>query len=613
MSEKSKIKIYISSHKPTDYVHNEIFVPIQVGCALKDMRLPGFIYDNDGGDNISEKNPRYCELTAQYWAWKNADADYVGFFHYRRYLAFSEGRSFKTDAWGNVVDTVIDEAAIQKYGLTEEEIRKTLDECDIVVPQAVDVRHLPIVAQNVRKQYLSSGYLHEKDLDIMMQVLKEKSPEFVETAEEYLAQAKSRFCNMFVMKKEIFDEYSKWLFEILDECDKRIDYTDYSGEAIRTPGHLAERLFNIYLLQLMKRGIYKIKELPTVIFFNTDPEPELKPAFQNNNIALALAADDNYVPYLATVLTSIRENASSENNYDILVMHKNISPSNQERIRRLFSGRENFSVRFVDFVRYKRRFEKLFTRGHFTVETWFRLLLPEIMKDYEKVLYLDSDLVVNADVAELYNTDVHDYLLTACHDADTAGLYNRHEDTQEYIRNALGMEEPYNYFQAGVILLNLEKFRSEHPTDEMLRVAAARKWKLLDQDVLNKLAQGQVKFVGMEWNVMFDWKFERITENISYAPKYLYDDYMEARKAPKIVHYAGPDKPWDKPSSDLAYYFWKYARLNECYEQIIQNMILNHKDPSFVKETVKKVANRALPKGSKRRDIMKKAYRKLRP
>ena len=93
---ESKINIFIACHKPTYVIKNPLFVPVQVGTALTEWRGEGMRYDNDG-DNISEKNPWYCELTAQYWAWKNCDCDYFGFFHYRRYLSFSEVYSITAD------------------------------------------------------------------------------------------------------------------------------------------------------------------------------------------------------------------------------------------------------------------------------------------------------------------------------------------------------------------------------------------------------------------------------------------------------------------------------------------------------------------------------------
>lgn len=124
----------------------------------------------------------------------------------------------------------------------------------------------------------------------------------------------------------------------------------------------------------------------------------------------------------------------------------------------------------------------------------------------------------------------------------------------------LKIKNPYNYFQAGVILFNLEEFRKTYSTDEMLKFASSYDWELLDQDVLNVLAQDKVKFVDMSWNVMFDWRNIRISEIISRAPKYLHDEYVQAHNAPRIIHYAGPDKPWQDPSADYAELFWKYSR-----------------------------------------------------
>ena len=97
----TNVKVLISCHKETDVVNTECFMPVQVGTSLAQKELPGMAHDNDG-ENISELNPMYCELTAQYWAWKNLDLDYYGFCHYRRYFNFSD-RMFKEDSYGHVL------------------------------------------------------------------------------------------------------------------------------------------------------------------------------------------------------------------------------------------------------------------------------------------------------------------------------------------------------------------------------------------------------------------------------------------------------------------------------------------------------------------------------
>ena len=614
MSKKPTVKIFISSHKATEYVHNNIFQPVQVNVAHTKKQLPGFQPDN-AGDNISEKNPRFCELTAQYWAWKNASADYYGFFHYRRYLSFNTKLKEQPDVWGSIICKTLDEDAIEKYGWTEEEIEQTVKKYDIILPDIRDITVMPNAGKNLRDQYLSSGFLHEKDLDIMLDVLKEKYPDYLPYAEKYLNGHKTYLNNMFIMKKEIFEPYCEWLFDILFECDKRIDFSDYSVEAVRTPGHLAERLLNIYIAYLKDHNHYKIKELPTVVFLDTEPCPELKPAFMEDNVAIALSANDTYTPYVATLLTSIRENASTSKNYDILIMNKDISAISQKRLKAIFAGHDNFSLRFIDISRFERRFRALFLRGHFTIETWFRLLMPEILPNYGKILYLDSDLVVNADLSELYNTNIDDYLLAACHDADTAGLYNGYErNKKQYMDQILKIENPYDYFQAGVILFNLAEFRKSFTTDEMLTFAASYKWELLDQDVLNYLTQGRVKFVDMAWNVMFDWRFIRIKDVISRAPKHLQEAYLTAHADPKIIHYAGPDKPWDDPGADYAEIFWKYARMNDYYECILvracesKAIALNK---GFLRRLKRSIAQ-TIPPESKLGSFSRRLYHKIR-
>ena len=518
---------------------------IEVGAALhrKDLSVD---YRDDAGAQISEKNPFYCELTAQYWAWKNLDADYYGFFHYRRYLSFRKLPPDQ-DPYGNLLEPYISETTAEKLGLDPENIEKLTEQYDFILPEEKNIRTMPGMGDNMRSQYLATGYLHEEDLDIMMEVLREKSPEMVPIAQAYMAGHKTWFNNMFIAKKEIFMAYSAWLFDILEACCQRMNMADYSVEALRTPGHLAERLMNIYFRYLISQKKYRYTELQTVVFINTDPVAHVAPAFARNNVAIALSANDYYVPYVSALLLSLRANIHAENNYDILVMTRDISAANQKQLQNIFRENANVCLRFVNVARFESQFKHLFLRGHFVLETYFRLLMPELMDQYRKALYLDSDLILNADPAELYNTDVEGYLLAAAHDADTAGLYNGFEPNKKYyMDNVLKIREPYSYFQAGVILFNLEEFRKTYTTDEMLRFAASNKWELLDQDVLNYLAQGRYKAVDMAWNVMTDLRRIRIPEIISRAPKYLRDEYMKAHEAPKIIHYAGPDKPWQQ-------------------------------------------------------------------
>ncbi len=561
------VKILISCHKPSETISNEVLTPIQVGSATASFRLPDILHD-DTGDNISTLNKQYCELTAQYWAWKNLDADYYGFFHYRRYLSFCNA-DIPYDRWENQNIHHLTEETEKYLGLDPETLRQICSQYDVILPEEKDLSMMPNQGATMREQFYKSSGLFEKDLNIMLDVIAEKYPEYTETAKEYLDQPLSVLNNMFIMRKDIFFAFSQWEFDILEECRKRIDISDYSVEAIRTLGHLAERLVNIYCRFLKKHTKFRFAEFPTVCILNTEPPKQLKPAYPENNVAIVLSANDYYVPYVSVVLLSIKNNISKANNYDIIILTRDISELNQQRLIQSVSDTDNMSVRFYNIERYASQFEHLYLRGHFHVETYYRLLLPEVFPDYQKMLYLDSDLVVNADPAELYQADISGYLLAASRDADTAGLYNGFEpNKKKYMDEILKIEHPYEYFQAGVIVFNLEEFRKTYTSEEMLSFAASYQWELLDQDVLNYLAQGRYKAVDMAWNVMTNWRGIRIPQIISKAPKYLYEEYMTAYKAPKIIHFAGPDKPWHIVDSDYAEIFWHYAR-QSCYYELL--------------------------------------------
>lgn len=299
----------------------------------------------------------------------------------------------------------------------------------------------------------------------------------------------------------------------------------------------------------------------------------LSPVYRKNQTVIALSANNYYVPYVAVLLQSIKIHMDKHKNYDILILHCDITSESQRDIKQIFRWMRNASVRFCDVTSYGLQNRKLFLCGHFKLETYYRFLLPEILYNYEKVLYLDADMIVKSDVSYLFETDIDGYLLAACHDADTAGLYNGYfPNKKEYMDNILKIAKPYEYFQAGVILFNLKEFRKTFTTEQIISFAESYHWELLDQDVLNFIAQGRYKPIDMSWNVMVDWKRIRISEIISLAPQNLRDEYFAARANPRIIHYAGPEKPWDFPRSDFANQFWEYAQQTHFYNLLLERL-----------------------------------------
>ena len=252
------IKILISCHKPVELLKSNILIPIQVGCDLNQERFSNMLRDNEG-ENISSKNPMYCELTAQYWAWKNLEADYYGFFHYRRYLNFSEKR-FPKDCWGNVVEDYLLKRTARQYGLTDETMRGLIENYDMIISEMKDVAQMPTHDKSVYEQYKNGNSLHSEDLDIVIDIVRKRYPEYRDDLHKYLNSTRTCLCNMYIMKRELFLEYMEWLFDILFEFEKRANMDDYSVEGLRTPGHLAERLLTLYYIHLKRTRKLKIKE-----------------------------------------------------------------------------------------------------------------------------------------------------------------------------------------------------------------------------------------------------------------------------------------------------------------------------------------------------------------
>lgn len=262
------IRLFVTCHKPFPVPQDPLLVPIHVGAALREDTLPGCLRD-DTGDNISLKNRSYCELTAQYWAWKNAKADYFGFFHYRRYLYpdLTVKRPYRVEAVPRL--ELLDKLGFGAFpGLAAK--------YDLIAPKGENM-YLP-----VRAHYAQAQYHHEKDLALAEEVVRELAPEYSGALEEYLSGSVCYFGNIFIMSAPLFHRYCGWLFPILEEFDRRADLTGYGPQELRVDGYLAERLFGGFYTKLKAEGA-KTLELPRVDFL---PDPKERRRRQLTNAIL---------------------------------------------------------------------------------------------------------------------------------------------------------------------------------------------------------------------------------------------------------------------------------------------------------------------------------------
>lgn len=246
------IKLFVCCHRQEEVPKHPLLVPIQVGAALAESRFPGFLHD-DEGENISAKNRSYCELTAQYWAWKNEQADHYGFFHYRRYLYpdISAKRPYRVER--EAAPELLDKLGFQGFS---ELIRRY----DLILPKGENM-HVP-----VREHYAGAPFHHRKDLELMEQIILEKCPEMKEALEGYFSGTVCYFGNIYIMRRQVFDRYCGWLFPLLEEFDKRAELSGYSPQELRVDGYLAERMLGVYAA--FWKDELKTLELPRVHFYS---------------------------------------------------------------------------------------------------------------------------------------------------------------------------------------------------------------------------------------------------------------------------------------------------------------------------------------------------------
>lgn len=624
--EEQRIKIFVSTHKRTSTFSSDILQPVHVGSAKSSTRFP-YCWSDDEGENISNRNPRYCELTTQYWAWKNVDADYYGFCHYRRYFDFSE-TPHEENAFGEVIDDYIDAAAAKKYGLDDENIANVVKQYDVITTPFGNLEKIIDKHGTPRALWEAAPLLHDDDLKRCYQILCSMYPDYKQDAQAFFNGDKACFCNMFIMKKEIFFDYCKWMFPILEEFDKNTDYSTYSKEALRTPGHLSERLLNIYLLHHKRIGSnWKFKELQCVHFTNPEPAEQLKPLDITDKpiVPVVFAADDNYVPQLTTTVYSAMKNADPHYFYDVTVLQRNIAWDKQERLRGFFKQFPNMNLRFTNVDRELAGYDLSTNNAHISVETYYRFLIQKVLPFYDKVLYLDSDIIINGDIAKLYNIDLQGKMLGAIRDIDfLANLNVKHGKRMGYAQTVLKMKNPYDYFQAGVLVLNTKAMREHYTIEQWLTYASNPNFIYNDQDVLNAHCEGNVMYLPWEWNVVHDCG-GRVGNLFTQAPNDIYDAYMKSRNDPQIVHYAGFQKPWTDPDCDFASMYWKYARETPFYERLLKRVVkaneseipagvLRPKHERAVGEDnpIRKIVDPLMPIGSRRRDAVKAIGRAVR-
>lgn len=270
------------------------------------------------------------------------------------------------------------------------------------------------------------------------------------------------------------------------------------------------------------------------------------------NVNLFFACDDGYIPFLAVTLTSIKENKASDRIYDVKILNTGICVEYKKRLTDALAD-DSFKIEFVDISASVATIsDKLHTRDYYSKTTYFRLFIPELYPNIDKALYLDCDVVLCADVAELFDIELKDNLVGAISDGFVKCVSRLHD----YVTERIGVHKPVDYFNAGVLLMNLKEMRESNFGDRFIDLLGKITFDVAqDQDYLNVLCNGRRVTVGTEWNAM---------------PGFCSDTDEK-----KLIHFNLDSKPWHKEDVEFSDIFWKYSDMS-CFAKEIRDIKENY-------------------------------------
>ena len=267
-------------------------------------------------------------------------------------------------------------------------------------------------------------------------------------------------------------------------------------------------------------------------------------------IPIFFSIDDGYAPYLHVALISLIKNASKDRRYKIIVVYQELNEENRNNLAKLVEDYPNFEMEFkfmkqsLDMI--TDRIENRLRSDYFTMTIYFRIFIPDMYPEYDKAIYIDSDIIVPGDISELYDTDMHDNLIGVV----TDGSVNDVPELQRYMTESLGLKLG-DYFNSGMLLMNMKELRNVHLAEHFLYLLNKYHFDCVapDQDYLNSMCYGKIEYLDSCWDAMPNRNKPEI-EN------------------PKIIHYNLFDKPWCYDDIQYQDYFWEYAKQSVYYDKI---------------------------------------------
>lgn len=276
---------------------------------------------------------------------------------------------------------------------------------------------------------------------------------------------------------------------------------------------------------------------------------------------IVFTMDDNYAPMGGVAIRSVILHSDPKKRYRVYVLHRGIKPDTIETLESM--GEKHIAVECMNLNDKNVGSIHGYRHSFFPIESTDRLLIPELFRQYEKVVYLDCDVVVNIDIAEAFQADIKGYLLGAVRTCAIPSTMKHNQET-------LGFTET---FKSGALLINTELMCREHVRErcfqllenDMQREMPRYTWP--DQDVLNIVCKGSVRFFSEEWNFITSPLNPFAPKDATLCSVHL-TEHKEISKRCKIIHYTGELRPWIYPNVPMGKVFWEIARQTDFYDDL---------------------------------------------
>lgn len=570
----SKIKILVTYPSKHKIIKNDFCEPIQIGKKFTNIHLSDVLSD-DSGENISVLYPYYSEITAMYWAWKNFSKigtdEYIGFMHYNKHFilneCFTNNETLDNNLYGFSCYTIkkIDNDYYNNIGLDKKNITLLMNKYDVLCIKKGSLKVFNF--DDIETEFFQK--IKSLSFSEFSQIISDLFPDYKVNLSKIGKMNVRYFHNMFIMNKELFFDYSNFLFSILDVVYSKIFDENSKEECRGIFSYLSEVLFTIYILNQQKTKNISVKEVYSTHIIRSFYDEDIYPIWATNKTVISCGCSDLYAPYLGVYLQSICDKSKQKNKYDIVVLENDISEQNKEKLLQITSAYKNISLRFYNVDSLFAGIDLPISDACFAKQCYYRLALGKLFIHYDKAIFTDIDIVVNEDINNLFNINIGDYPIAACEEIlwtkeNRKGKIQLGKDIDQYVTQEVKCSD--KYYNTGVIIVNISKFNEIASFEKLLSIALDNKFINQEQCCLNQVFDGKFYTLPSIYN------FE-IYEGIYNQNNISYKEYMKYIDKAVIYHHLTIKKAWFLPGIPKANIWWNYAKSTPFYEEIIYKMI----------------------------------------